>query len=200
MKKYSLTVVLTLALCPFSASTACSYADARAASLKVTHLQSGLLQQRLEFDRKGEPAPAALMTRIDSLEADLKPLRERFAAALEPQALTIQDDSPMDEGFCRDFAQLLARHTADGEQVAETTLSAATPFACEGVDDATLWQRYSDAMQAQTPLLQSGRIDQSQALALSQKFATFGTQMSTDPAAACATLKDIERDVAAYSR
>lgn len=189
-----------LCLIPVEVFAECSYGEARSKSLEVTNLQAAQGRERMTHLQQGRDLPAELEARVDALEADLKPLRDTFSAMVEEQALSIRDDTQIDPRFCREFAALLAKHAPDGYESAPITLAAATPFACEGIDSTTLSQRYGEAMQAQTSLLQSGRIDQKQALELSQKFSQFGTEMSTAPAAACATLQDIERDVAAYGR
>lgn len=198
MKRHAVACASLLCLFPVAALAECTYGEARSRSLEVTNLQATQGRERMAYLQKGEDLPAELEARVEALEADLKPLRDEFTAMLEPQALSIQDDSPIDPKFCRSFEALLAKHAPEAYESAPISLSAATPFACEGIDSTTLWQRYGEAMQAQTSLLQSGRIDQAQALALSQKFSQFGTEMSTAPTAACATLQDIERDVAAY--
>lgn len=200
MKLYAFVCTSLLYLIPLDALAECSYGEARSKSLEVTNLQAAQGRERMTHLQQGRDLPAELEARVDALEADLKPLREAFAAMVEEQALSIQDDTLIDPKFCRRYADLLAKHAPEGYESAPITLTAATPFACEGIDSTELWQRYGEAMQAQTTLLQSGRINQTQALELSQKFSQFGTEMSTAPAAACATLQDIERDVAAYGR
>ena len=119
---------------------------------------------------------------------------------VEPQALSIKAESAMDPSLCQRYDALLAKHAPDDYESAPITLSAASPFSCDKLDSSALWKRYGEAIQAQTELLKSGRIDQAQAMALSQKFSTFGTQMSTDSAAACATFKEIEGELAGYAK
>lgn len=200
MKTVLLMCVVVLALLPAIASAQCTYGDARSASLEVTNLQAALMRERMGLLQAGQEVPSELTARIDALEAELKPLRDAFAAAVEAQALSIQDATPMDASFCDGLGRLLQAHAPPGYTSAPITLSAASPLQCKGIDDTTLWQRYGDAMQAQVSLVQSGRVGEAEALSISQKFSLFGTQMSTDAAAACATLLEIERDLEAFER
>ena len=199
MKIEAFVCASLLFLVPLAARAECTYGDARSKSLEVTNLQAAFGRERLTHIQQDREPPAELEARVDALEADLKPLREEFAAMLEKQALSIKDNTPVDPSFCTRYADLLKAHAPAGYTSAPITLSAATPLACKGMDSTTLWKRYGDAMQAQTTLLQSKRITQAQVLEISQKFSRFGTEMSTAPEAACATLQEIESDIAGYS-
>lgn len=192
---------LSLALCASTASHAsCSYTDVQQKGMALTNLQAALGREQMEYVARSEEAPAALTARINALLADATKIGLDVAALVEPQALTIQADSAMDPSLCQRYDDLLAKHAPADYQSKPITLSAATPFSCDNVDTTALWQRYGDAIKAQTELFQSGRIDKAQTMALSQKFSTFGTQMSTDSAAACATFAEIEQEMAAYAK
>ena len=193
--------LLSLALCAATAShAACSYTDVQQKGMALTNLQAALGREQMDYVKRSEEAPAELVARIDALLADATKIGQDVAALVEPQALTIKADSAMDPSLCKRYDDLLAKHAPAGYESKPITLSATTPFSCKNVNTAALWQRYGEAIQTQTALLQSGRIDKAQTITLSQKFSTFGTQMSTDPAAACATFAEIERELAAYAK
>lgn len=195
----SIAILLILSL-PISASAECLYADARAGHMQVSNLQAALAREQNQHIQQGREVPVELGARIDALESELKPLRDAFTAVVEAQALSIREETPVDASFCSGFSQLLQKHAPEGYSSKPITLNAAAPLACEGMDSTELWQRYSEAMQAQMDLVQSGRVDHPQVLQLSEKFSRFGTEMTTDAGAACATLAEIERDVAALAQ
>jgi hypothetical protein len=193
--------LLAVVLCaPFTSQASCTYTDVQQKGMALTNLQAALSREQISYVQRSEEAPAALVERIDALLSDATKIGQEVAALVEPQALTIKADSAMEASLCKRYDDLLAKHAPEGSVSAPITLSAATPFGCDKVDTAALWQRYGDAIKAQTDLFQSGRMNKAQTMALSQKFSTFGTQMSTDPAAACATFQEIEGELAGYAK
>jgi len=200
MKVVFCGVLVIAAILPAYAAARCSYTDVQQKGMEVTNLQAALGREQMSHVQAGRDVPAALSKRINALESELSPVRNALTAVVEPQALTIGADTAMDPTFCRSYEQLIAKHAPEGYTSAPIKLSAATPFGCENVDSTALWERYGVAIQAQTTLLQSGRINKAQTMALSQKFSQFGTQMSTDPAAACATFVQIESELASYEK
>ena len=193
--------LLPMILCaPNSGFASCTYTDVQQKGMALTNLQAALSREQMGYVQRSEDAPAALVARIDALLSDATKIGQEVADLVEPQALSIKADSAMDPSLCQRYDALLAKHAPDDYESAPITLSAASPFSCDKVDTSALWKRYGEAIQAQSELLKSGRIDQAQVMALSQKFSTFGTQMSTDSAAACATFKEIEGELAGYAK
>src|SRR5690554_2993844 len=193
-----LTYPATLALVVGAsyAQAECTYKEAQEKMLRAGNILQVYQKQNLEFIANNQTPSAALS------ETGVTTGRARAANGIKQSKiadpLTITYETPVPGPFCAEYDRIISAYKTDTHKEEPMALSANTPFHCEGISEAELWERYGVIIQLQPKLLQEGKITRAQADEISIMMSDFGSKMTTDFPAACDIFFNIEDKLKEY--
>lgn len=192
--KYIIGLTSAFLICDASAD--CNYKEAQKKMMASNNVLQIYSKEQMGIIANGEQPPAELTDKINLIA---KAIADNGIALSEiGDPLKITYETKVSESICNEYDRIIATYTPKDHKNAEIIHSADTPFKCEGVSDADLWMRYGEIVKTQPELLKEGKITNSQATEISMMMGDFGTQMTTDFPAACATLIQIEEKIKSY--
>ncbi|BFM19622.1 hypothetical protein [Gilvimarinus japonicus] len=194
--KFTCPATLALMMCASYGQAECTYKDAQEKMLRAGNILQAYQKQNVEFFANNQTPPAALNETVVTMGEALAANGVKLSKIADPLSITYE--TPVPNPICDEYDRIIATYKTDAHKEEPIALSANTPFHCEGISEAELWERYGTILKSQPELFEEGKITRKQEDEINIMLADFGSKMTTDFPAACDIFFNIEDKIKKY--